>query len=410
MTRLPDDILELICGIIRQEASEPDVHSFIKFLPHSDFLPLLRVCKSWYPIAERHLYTSIAAGSRFQPHLPMVEGETLQERRNRIRMILSTQPKRLGWQIVDELFAVLKGNQRLAGIVKELRLGVMSIDFKSDPEWTEKNMQVLRLCPNVEQVEIRGIHVSKFDVVFNALKEKSLVTLTINPNNLTHDGGGGGTARQLLDAMQAWPRLKSLKALAMLGVREVTTSTTIANYCPDLRTFIFDGDDLQENEIRLLGIICPNISRLRVPIRGMAFPAFQQVDKSLDTLCECLHAWSPTLECFRLNVRYFVPVHAPFTKALSRLSALRELHVERMAVDLACLSALSNLERLYLCLSSGEEIQLAEMLEDATKFPALKSLSIRMLTGENGNKFKDVCSRREISIHDWKGTNRGFIL
>ena len=118
MTRLPDDILELICGIIRQEASEPDVHSFIKFLPHSDFLPLLQVCKSWYPIAERHLYTSIAAGSRFQPHLPMVEGETLQERRNRIRMILSTQPKRLGWQIVDELFAVLKGNQRLAGIVK----------------------------------------------------------------------------------------------------------------------------------------------------------------------------------------------------------------------------------------------------------------------------------------------------
>ena len=132
----------------------------------------------------------------------------------------------------------------------------------------------------------------------------------------------------------------------------------------------------------------------------------------MDALCECLHAWSPTLECFRLNVRYYVTVYAPFTEALSRLSALRELHVERMAVDLACLSALPNLERLYLRFSSGEELQLVEMLEDATKFPALKSLSIRMLTGENidGNKFKDVCSRRGISIHDWKGTNRGFIL
>ena len=62
MAKIPTEILDIIFHhlIDDKTASWKDT----EFVPRSQIIPLLRVCKSWYPVAEKKLYESVSVGDK----------------------------------------------------------------------------------------------------------------------------------------------------------------------------------------------------------------------------------------------------------------------------------------------------------------------------------------------------------
>lgn len=246
MIEVPVEILKIIVEnlIHDHEHTRSRRSDSITFLPRWYLTPLLRVCKLWYAVAEEFLFRSISTGSRFPDRN---EG-------------------RIGQMIAIDLLTTLRAESRLAKLVKELRLGTEGNNSNELAKWMRTNIRILRLCPSLEHVEIRGFRSHKLNFLIDALKEKSLISFCINPRNLSLYGVPGGNSAQVFDMMRAWPKLRTFHAKHFLGkVKEgkVRAFDQVRKYCPELQEIVFTGAILYNEDFRALRAMCGGVMKFR---------------------------------------------------------------------------------------------------------------------------------------------------
>lgn len=408
---LPIEVLEAIIKEFVSEQSEQtkakersSVTRVNLYLPRSYLTPLLRVCKLWNPLAEKHLYRSISVGSRFcQPHT-FIDCENLVKRRARIAAI----PGRKGHEIVGDLLKTLSRDPRLAELVKELQLGIEDDGSISTSAWTLANSQLLVICPNVQHVDITGFCPSALPFLTIPLKRRPLVSFSISTSNLSSATFNAEYLSEIFNLMQGWPRLRSIIAHGFLKETKEKIAPT-GSKCPELETIILNapGYGLDHTSLKVFRAMCTNVKTLSVPISKTQMAE----EAELDVLCDCLHIWSPTLEYLRMDICSYAPSYRPLSEALSLLVGLRELQVNNSDLDFEYISHLPRLERL-LCSSNfdAERMKaLAALLDNPNNFPSLKCTVVRDQNQiDLDPRLKDVCLRRNIQLMGYSNPFKFF--
>lgn len=404
---IPDDILESIVEEIISEHTKAQLKTqySVSYFPRCYLVPLLRVSKQWHAASVKHLYQSIAAGSN---------GRT-----------------REGQKVAEELCRTLSKNSQLAALVKKLQLGVGRIDGenlnglhwprkperpkrrtpKSSPRlkipesWTQTNIRILQLCPNVEHLEIRGFEHSELDALVDVLKEKSLVSFSITTHCLLDSvPRNGAHFSQIVDMMRKWPKLRSFRAEDFLDRMAQDDHLTfdaaqVSDCCPDLREIIITGAALRSRELKIIRAMCSSGVSL-LSVRLYTLYAGRHDDEAADALSDCLRAWSPTLR--QINVEGYLGSSLPLNEAITTLKELRELRFYRMKLDFGTVSKLPRLERMdYVSLERVEELQsLHGYLEDLENFPSLKLIVIPVHFADQplGRQIIKICRRRNIEV------------
>lgn len=410
---LPIEVVELIIeDFISEHARKiPTLWPPI-FLPQWYLTPLLRVCRSWHAVSEKYLYQTVAVGNHFHNLTPVIKGESFYARRTRLRNLQMTQPRRNGYKIAEDLLATLAMNSRLASLVKTLWLGLEAVDDpgQSEPaldriyrKWTQTNISIIRLCPNVNEVEIRGFATGKRVSLLSVLKEKSLASFFISPRNLSGGSHSRLYSKHLFDLMQKWPNLRSITAHYVdQEPRPTINASQVVSRCPELREVIFKGFVLCHDELKVLCTMCSGVTRFEISACGHDY-------KSLDALCDCLRAWSSTLEYFSLCMEpRNQPSYQPLCQALSSLNGLRELVLLNMRLDMDALSELPRLEhiRSNRDVNDADLMRLSRCLRDTKKFLLLKSMIIAVYpfsnNAEGRKEVEESCIDRTITvIFDW---------
>lgn len=417
-TSLPTEVLEFIIEDFIAEYSYTTPLRPPTFLPQWYLIPLLRVCKLWHAVTESFLYRSIAVGSKMSHRLPVVEDESQSDRGARIETLQAMESKRNGHEIAEDLLVTLMANSRLASLVKALKLGIEAENqHEMESKSTQTNISILQLCPNMNQVEIRGFTPNKLDFLLRVLMEKSLTALYISPVNLSIYRGHGGSSCSLFNAMQRWPKLRSIKAENYLttehwGNRPTVDAPQIIIPRQELREIIFTGAEISEIDLKILGSMCSGVIKLNVSLYGRRAGSTMG-EAALDALCEALRFWSPTLECLKLSMRSTLFSHGPLTEALSSLKGVRELQLGNMTIDMDALSDLPRLGRLYCSVFiSDEELRiLSGLLRDTTKFSSLKIIVVRISTeSEESKRLDTICLERGIDLLKNGLQNSDFLL
>lgn len=458
---LPTEILATIIEDVISEyaMTMPTNHRIIRFIPRWYLAPILRVSRQWNTVCAKYLYCSVAVGGSAPFDFPAIEGEPYfkTDGRRQLHVSRTSLPIRTGYEVTEELYQTLSTNAGLTAFITTLQLGIEPDDQKQDqhtwalknayltpqtkPEWTKTHIRILQLCQNVEHVDIRGFEQSKLDALVDVLKEKSLVSLSLTTWDLAYSIPGqrnGGSFLQILGMMQKWPKLQSIRAEKFL--RQSTKSnrwldsqsSRVVNFmdevsepeddpetldaleslttpcCPDLREIVITGASLRASELRRVRGMCSG----RVTKFAVSLDANQGHgcdDAARDALCECLRAWSQTLEYLRMDASYHDP-YPPFNEVISTLRRLRELQLGRMKVDFSSIYRLQLLER-FACITphSKEEVQpLVSYLEDSESFPSLECLILRFDHVVVPNKVEDLCYMRNIEFGSFQ--TLGFIL
>lgn len=241
----------------------------------------------------------------------------------------------------------------------------------------ETNVRILKLCPNVEHVEIRGFEASELDALVNVLKNKSLLSFQISSKTLCGNFVEGVRSySHIFDMMESWPKLRNIKVLSFMSYDAPdlipSGSPQVSPRCPDLRDIEISGALLRVNEVaRMRAMCCGGVTRLSVSYLDVyVYPG------AIVALCNCLCAWSSTLEYFEVRTHWESPSsYWPLYEVMNSLTKLRELKLGfklgRMEMDAAgSIARLPRLERLH-CALRGEELQtLSRQLEDLKKFPS----------------------------------------
>lgn len=418
----------------------------VRFTPRWYLLPLLRVSKRWHAITVKYLYQTIAVGSHapFQ-HPPRAEEAVKyslasgSQSQNWIRNGTNLFKRRKGHEIADDLYKTLSQNSSLAALITTLQLGIQFIEtlrFGSlahftigvlhpnasqvEPSWTQKHTLILKLCPNVVQVDICGFHPRKLGTMINVLGRKSLVYFSISARNLssgnTDEGERVGLFSHILKLMQKWPKLRRIRAEDFLDASESENPVTldaseVSECCPDLREIIITGAVLRPDMYRALRVMCSSgITKLAVSLHSHISGRIG--DAAADALCECLRLWSPTLEYLKVDIVdntthvFWDPLGAddryyqPLNEAMRTLEELRELRFDKMKLDLGVISRLPRLERLaylpHYRWRKEETQNLFNHLEDTEKFPSLNLIVYDRVTIADG--LMEVCRMREIQL------------
>lgn len=399
----------------------------VRFTPRWYLLPLLRVSKLWHAITVKYLYQTIAVGSRAPFHIPAYPnprwyGRARTPAKQRIRM---------GHEVTDDLYKTLAMNSSLAAMITELHLGIETGYRKVEsshgtvyhgrmarttlidvpyvaPYWSETCIKILQLCPYVEHVDIRGFHILELDTLIEELAKKSLVYFSISGKNLSMQESGEGTFPQLLGLMERWTKLRGIRVEDFLDYKMTEIPVTldafqVSGCCPlaDLREIIITGAVLRPEMYRALRSICSGgITKLAVSLHGRQ--AGSMGDASVDALCECVRLWSPSLQYLKVDIvgNDHRDSYQPLSEAMRTLGELRELHFDRMELDLGAISRLPRLQRLAYLLpyssSKEEAVTLSSQLEHSEMFPSLKFIVVDKLTV--GDEFKEICRRRNIQL------------
>lgn len=146
----------------------------------------------------------------------------------------------------------------LATLVTKLQLGIDTSQFDyidsqlvmlglmTKVEWTQMHEHILELCPNLRHLEIRGFEEDRVDALVDVLKKKSLVSFSVSGQAL---GALMSFApirfTQILDMMQKWPNLQSIRVEADAGLSHTENEDLLqldkskfSGCCPDLREII----------------------------------------------------------------------------------------------------------------------------------------------------------------------------
>lgn len=376
MKHLPPEILGIIIEATISEHAGVGRRNEDDLLPAWFLVPLLRVCKAWYPLVEQHLYRSISVGDKFPHRIAEIKDErTTGETSVRVRNPPKTDNKnRSGRKIAEDLLLTLERNARLAGLVRELRLGVDSEPWSepANAELTRMSTRILKLCPNVGQVMIRDFDRSESDAVVAALKEKTLVSFCSSHWDPCLDSS------QILQLMQNWTQLRHIEIMEQWSSSKFSREllafdTTVPTLCPNLHTLILRDGHITD-------------------------------DVMLSALIKHFSAWSSTLVCIKLNIRNNGPVNQHFPKAFSSLKCLRQLQAYGMELDMATLSDLPRLEILAFDGFDKQVESLIKCLENMDKFTVLNLVSIMYGCHlEVLERLEDVCSGRKIRVTDPSG-------
>lgn len=371
MVHFPLEILGIITDIMIAEYGDTDDGYKEVLLPRWFLVPLLRVCKEWYPFVETFLYHSISVGDKFPHSISQIEDEPTDGESTRMQESSTMDTNRSGRKIAEDLTATIERNARLAALVKELRLGIDSESWAepSNPELTRICIRILQLCPNVEHVWIRDPHRSEGDALYATLKDKSLVSFYASHWDSCLDSS------RILKLMQNWPNLRRIELLEQWcspGFEPGSLTfdaTRVPTLCPALHTLILNDENVTD-------------------------------DTMLSALSKYLSTWSSTLTCLKLTMGNNRPVNQHLNKALSSLIQLIELHVYGMDLDTSPVSELPRLTILALDGSDKQLESLAILLEDLDKFPALNMFggSFHCGSSEIYSQLQDVCSGRNIKI------------
>lgn len=397
MIEVPVEIVKIIVESLvhYHESTRSRRSDSTEFLPRSYLTSLLRVCKLWYAVAEEYLYRSVSIGSK---HPLRSEG-------------------RSGHTIAIDLLTTLEAEPRLAKLIKELWLGTDGDNTNELAQWLQTNIRILRLCPNVEHVEIRGFRSHRRSLLIDALKENSLISFSIDSRNLSMYGVPWGKSVQVFDVMRTWPKLRTFHAKHYLGNVEeekvlAFDPSQASKYCPELQEIVFTGSILYNEDFRVLRAMCGGVMKLNVPLNGSPSESRRT---ALDGLCECLHAWSATLEYVKLHIQGYRSLYQPLSEALSMLQGLRELQLVCTTLDLGSIATLPLLERL-LCDSPSNPQQLnsiAEYLETAEKFPSLRLL-VYVRPGSLNTVFsqrlENICQVRRIKLGSSREALSDFVM
>lgn len=399
---LPIEILETIIEILISEEE-------VEFLPRWFLTPLLRVCKAWHAVAEEHLYRCVSVGVAF----PSAERDA---------------PVRRGCEVADDFLEALMTSPGLrpGALVDELHLGIQYGDFVAS---TKTHTRILRFCPNVTRVRVRGLQRSDMDILTAALKQNAakLVAFHVCPlylPNPRHPGkmGAGVQRLQLFELLQCWPQLRTLRVEAVQitdgWTREVhpmspfdadTFDPSAAFHClPALQDISFQEICLSDKDFQLLRIMCNNVTRIDVHVVDLMIGS-----PVVRALCDCLIAWTPTLVWVSLTLHFDgAEVNNLLAEAIRRALRLRELHLELWDVDFGSLAELPRLEHLQLtpCLSEERTSELVRHLETPEKFSALAHIVTHPPVGQGVSGFSEqltsICRARNIELERWTGHNK----
>jgi len=381
-SRVPVEVLNQIFELVKQPLED---HTF---LPQFPLTPLILVCKSWHPVAERLLYESIAIGSHFFKFTDFYYADVAQSLDNSghklgFKALLKglaavnasheqiAKPKgRPASVFVQQLLETLENNGRLAGIVKELRiLSQVEKDNKS-----LNHAMVLAACPNISHVEIRYESFSLLarDILVDSLKTKSLISFKLccllNNKSLLE-------VPTFLRIMANWRDIKHVQISPyglLHSAPEDNDDDVEPGCCSQVQVFDIERSTamLRSRDLRNLLRMCP--AGIKV------FKASLTMDNGMHAVLQpCLRAWAPTLEIVDLrgSWRYDSPSPAPISDDVAKLSKLTVLALSTFIMDPHALSILPNLTEFTVEQTSLSECKIMLLaLKDFKKFPALQSV------------------------------------
>ncbi|KLO06682.1 hypothetical protein SCHPADRAFT_910137 [Schizopora paradoxa] len=399
---IPPELLDRIFGHCERYRRIP------KFVPNSRLQPLLLVCKNWHGVAERRLYFSVSLGN----------DRTVKGRNGEKREIK-------GKDICRKFCETVKSNERVASLVRELRLGCQDIQ----PEESELHIRIIRNCKNVERVDIQGCDFSQLDDLKAALAERNLVSLSLSGASLRlltsqdHNEGRPMLALpEVLNLLPNWPRLE-LFTMVMCDPRRdniyqqlESPSDLNKNACPALRRISVLESNFFSTHLRFLAHIAPNLEDIAIFIGIDCGPVFK----------ECLEVWSPSIKNLQIDMYEFLdpcPVPVGFLPPISlpmvELCELRSLDTSAPLFTVNALIRLLNLEDLRFTRGTYALcMELARLIEKG-KMPCLQGVEMRGFEYEVhgpsaeereeakqrelevGREFRRVCKPRNIFFRDY---------
>lgn len=243
---LPTEILQIVVDDLIFEYTKTKAKGTTRLSP---LTPFLRVCKQWHAVGVKYLYRSIAVGAQ-NPSKPSVATGRLSHPPHHSGQLV--RGEEMGHKAAKGLQRTLAANAELAALVERLQMGDEQADRHQRPEWTQTNICILQLCPNVEHMEILGFHPLGLDSLISALKAKSLVSFCISPQYLLDfKRGEAGMLSLIFDMMQEWPKIRSIRVeafpdneMAQDWLTSDTSESQVAGCCPDLRELTITGTAL----------------------------------------------------------------------------------------------------------------------------------------------------------------------
>ncbi|KAH8112884.1 hypothetical protein DFH11DRAFT_389161 [Phellopilus nigrolimitatus] len=397
MALLPPEVLDMIfklVGIVKTER-----HTSTR-RPETMLVPLLRVCRTWHPVAERRLYRSIS-----------IDKDIFAEKC--AMLVLST-----GERIAQKLLETLE-NARIAALVHELSLA--TFNFYDDWNVTRLHIELISACPNLAHIHIRGYN----DDLRGELKEvlmekKTLVSLTISDYSLkSYPSEYLCDTAELFGMMAHWPKLEKLSftGLTLRGSDCSEQSPAPSGViCPQLREFDSCGT-LDKRDMDTLHAVSGR--------RLETFYAFiEDTEHARVALLRCLAVWAPCLTSVDLDVMYCSKITEPdrsIAAAFPALRSLKHLRLETGCVRPATLlelPALETLEYIILptdhtkvpqALASGLEVSGTKSGE-LCRLPMLRKIRLVFLyetrSSERDNRadlkhLSEVCATRNIELDDY---------
>lgn len=373
---LPVEILEFICEELIMEYTNERGEEML--LPRWYLLPLLLVCKLWHLVSVRYLYRSISLGSSFPYRwIQTIAGPPT---------LASTRKPHM---IAYSLLLALKRNSRFAMMVEELHI-LWQLHYIDN---VSINTLLVQICPNLRHVDIRAANSSITDTLSMALAEKSLVSLRIS---LRDDFDS--TSFPIFYLMQRWPKIRWIRVEGRNSPRwqkklQDSQATETLNCCPELREVILTHECLRKSSLASLRRMCSAITKLAICV-------YYSDTETLDTLCGCLRAWSPTLESLSLALEPMTSSHDTLSDALSSLTNLRELHVRNFYLDVGAISSLPKLIQFGFIAPHSDTVMdhLATLLEYPDTFTALIEFAVHGVNRDVSRKLQDVCQMRNIEL------------
>lgn len=396
----PVEILEYILDIYEEHYIDRTADGQVIFRPKRHLLPLLRLSKLWHIVSERRLYRCIS-----------IEGKIKHKKRRKAAK-RCTGVGALAAGLLD----TLSTNLRLASLVEELRLGIRDAEPEELSAWTRMHVYLVVACPNLQRLVMKGFASSERDTLVDALKQTSLVSFYICPNDFAimewrarFDSDMMGMS-MFFELIPSWPEIQSLALVRIARRRRKPSEGEFdaqcdlgepwsPRCCPNLRSINLFGNLLRSTDIRVLREMCDSVAKLNVD------DCYYGGELDMRTFSECLCAWSPTLES--LHIRLPSPSYQPILNSLSALNKLTELHIHRSTLPFDYIAHLAQLEQLCyvpdLGITEDEIDNLCDRLEHPEEFCALVDLVIRPEYGVDfGRRLKTVCRRRGIKLERWE--------
>ncbi len=345
--RPPPEILDRIFG-----HHELGLDESSPFTPQWPLYPLLFVCKEWSVVAQRRLYSAVGLGDGW------TSGGG-------------------GEKICEGFHKSVKANPHLAPIVRELRLG--SNDSLNEREETFHHAHILRLCENVERVEIRGFNDTHREELKAALLQRDLVELTISrtglngspPTSLPKDTSFC-TPSELIEYISHCPRLRKLSTEGAFHESDdeslLPDPSAVKGRCPMLKEISIKQDWFTMKHIQIVSEMAPNVEKAYFDSKGIG----------TDVLESCVLSWSSTL------VDLFVHAHDEISFAEETCKSVRALRILTVCSDTIPPDLLDNFLHLtvlfYVCETEHLE-QLASVLQGSHALPSLSKLFLSYNSG-----------------------------